>query len=564
MEKKTSTLFSFPLLALILFSFPGCVDRQDFPALTEVGDVVAPDATDASPGATGDATLKDDAFEDETSVFCEGVACDDVCCGTDGLCFDGACCVPQCDGLECGDDGCGGSCGTCPEVAPICDHGTCALTCSPDCQDLACGPDGCEGSCGSCHCGETCDDGHCVFHACDGRECGDDGCGGSCGVCDEDGNPCTDVLCNQGLCVPVPNALQCDDGDPCTTGDHCTGGACAAQPVLCSDHGKCQGDGSCLCTAGYKGTACDACVVGYGGYPNCQPEDLVLWNTLGSDSELLHSVVGPALIPEQDLSFQATTDGGGIYYASDLYPDHNRLAWIPTEVLDTDRGTACMEIEILSFPEIIPSDFRYYFLIPHGGTHCPSITINTNDGMGHGGWVAHCFGARIFSGTIFQDYDLSALGMDGEHLHLCIVWDKDGVPGAEQGQKVAFYVNASEHGTYIETEDIPWADTVDWDLSTDGEHGSSYVHPWEDPLQVELIHDDLKIYSTSLTAQEIAEVRDYECCIPQCVNKACGPDGCGGSCGGCPSAYSCVTLKIVLTGEESSLCVPLFYEFPSP
>ena len=47
---------------------------------------------------------------------------------------------------ECGDDGCGGSCGTCPGAAPICDAGLCTPdVCTADCLGKACGDDGCGG-----------------------------------------------------------------------------------------------------------------------------------------------------------------------------------------------------------------------------------------------------------------------------------------------------------------------------------------------------------------------------------------------------------------------------------
>lgn len=40
-------------------------------------------------------------------------ACDVVCQATE-VCDAGSCrCAPQCDGFQCGDDGCGGSCGSC-------------------------------------------------------------------------------------------------------------------------------------------------------------------------------------------------------------------------------------------------------------------------------------------------------------------------------------------------------------------------------------------------------------------------------------------------------------------
>ncbi|MBI4701308.1 MAG: hypothetical protein HY744_09140 [Deltaproteobacteria bacterium] len=35
------------------------------------------------------------------------------------------CCAPECTGRECGDDGCGRSCGTCPAAAPTCEDGVC-------------------------------------------------------------------------------------------------------------------------------------------------------------------------------------------------------------------------------------------------------------------------------------------------------------------------------------------------------------------------------------------------------------------------------------------------------
>jgi formylglycine-generating enzyme required for sulfatase activity len=44
---------------------------------------------------------------------CVGEACGEACCGFDDVCVDGACCLPYCGSRECGDDGCGGTCGTC-------------------------------------------------------------------------------------------------------------------------------------------------------------------------------------------------------------------------------------------------------------------------------------------------------------------------------------------------------------------------------------------------------------------------------------------------------------------
>ncbi len=71
----------------------------------------------------------------------------DCGCGPGERC-DGAlracACAPQCDGLRCGDDGCGGVCGRCA-VGEVCAEGACVVDCPADCGALwadACTADG--------------------------------------------------------------------------------------------------------------------------------------------------------------------------------------------------------------------------------------------------------------------------------------------------------------------------------------------------------------------------------------------------------------------------------------
>ncbi len=78
--------------------------------------------------------------------------CDDA---SDGICPDAACvddpdcaqCTPNCAGSVCGDNGCGGSCGSC-QPSQSCQSGSCQSSCTPDCGGKTCGSDGCGGSCG--------------------------------------------------------------------------------------------------------------------------------------------------------------------------------------------------------------------------------------------------------------------------------------------------------------------------------------------------------------------------------------------------------------------------------
>jgi len=106
-------------------------------------------------------------FTCSAGALCDGGAC--VCDDeADGVCPDEVCvddpdcggCTPDCGERQCGDNGCGGSCGSCG-LGEVCSDGRCEAGCVPSCDGLACGDDGCGGSCGSCGPGETCDDGAC-------------------------------------------------------------------------------------------------------------------------------------------------------------------------------------------------------------------------------------------------------------------------------------------------------------------------------------------------------------------------------------------------------------------
>ena len=208
---------------------------------------------------------------------CYFSACDDSECGEDGcggscgvcsgsqeLCLGGLClCQSMCDGKECGNDGCGDICGECPAHYG-CEEGTCIYI--PWCGDDGCNgeescwncPADCDACCGNgacepgyeescltcvadcaCACGELCQQGSCLFTACEGKECGADGCGGSCGTCDEDHHECLDGLCQY---IPWCGDEECNGDEQC---DICP-----------ADCGLCCGDGWCTAE---DGEDCDTC-----------------------------------------------------------------------------------------------------------------------------------------------------------------------------------------------------------------------------------------------------------------------------------------------------------------
>jgi len=88
------------------------------------------DCDDSDPNVNPGA---DEICDDTIDNDCDGdVDCDDSDCTGDP-----ACCIPDCSGLECGDDGCGGSCGDCPPDY-YCDAGICVLEDCSTFNELEC------------------------------------------------------------------------------------------------------------------------------------------------------------------------------------------------------------------------------------------------------------------------------------------------------------------------------------------------------------------------------------------------------------------------------------------
>lgn len=195
---------------------------------------------------------------------------DDVCAEGD-ICLSGkTCCTPtnSCDNRECGDDGCGTSCGgECVGPQDACVDGLCV--CQPNCADKSCGSDGCGGVCGKCADDQVCmDDNTCCTTACEGKECGPDGCGGVCGEClfpndictaeqtcfcipDCSGKHCGDDGCG-GDCWKCPEDEVCVNGEciactPQCDGKECGPNGCGGVCGKCLDNFTCDISGQCIC-----------------------------------------------------------------------------------------------------------------------------------------------------------------------------------------------------------------------------------------------------------------------------------------------------------------------------
>jgi len=179
-------------------------------------------------------------------------------CGSSQICLETECleqvCVPNkpyCDNSvahTCDDIGLGPvDAGTnCSQLEQYCVNGECS-SCEPNCEDKECGEDGCGGSCGSCEDNDPCTDDGCLDGVCAHSSSAD--CCNEHEDC-EDQNDCTNDTCDQtGACQhgPVDDGVLCSDSDTCTLVDSCSDGVCVGTEQLdCNDDLKCTSD---LCHA---------------------------------------------------------------------------------------------------------------------------------------------------------------------------------------------------------------------------------------------------------------------------------------------------------------------------
>lgn len=386
---------------------------------------------------------------------CGDNGCGGVCgtCLSDEACIDEVCvatCAPLCAaGTVCGDDGCGGSCGACPGDE-VCTEGQCAAACVPACDGKACGDDGCGDTCGGCGDAEVCtDDGLCEVvctpNCGAGVGCGDDGCGGSCGTC--------------------------DDGDACTT-DSCDGGVCAYLAVTCEDFGVC------------KTATCDAaqgCV--YTPQPGLPCED------------------GDAT------TFEETCDGNGACTALPCDPACEDGLNCISGVCDS-----CTSIDSYPYDDV---DFALWtddpvvdtFAVLESGEPLERSLCPTSD-TDWFSWEGIDAQAGVYRLTMTSAQAMS-LGADVK-VTLHRPFDDPTASVLE-----VFYSQSSKTEDHLMDELINLSGPALLQVETAEAFG------WAQGLDS---------YSLELSL-----------CVPDCQGKVCGGDGCGGDCGACDDGNPCTT-----------------------
>ncbi len=179
--------------------------------------------------------------------------------------------------------------------------------------------------------------------------------------------------------------------------------------------------------------------------------NLVLWNKLGSQSEIENSSVG----------LHGTFSGGGFVagmFGDAFVADYTQIELVtfPKEAIPGERGAIGFWAKLIGFPPSIPPGDCPSFIKAYDGHVAYHVMLAYNDGLGGGG-ISGSAGHGASSatggyGSWSYEQILGAGEVEAWH-HYALVWDKDGIPGVDNGsRKVAVFLDGQLDSTYWREE----------------------------------------------------------------------------------------------------------------
>jgi hypothetical protein len=486
-----------------------------------------------------------DGCTPSTTPGCHGCACELCVCQLDPFCctdkWDSLCaqacvgqcaggcqpCQPDCTGKECGSDGCGGKCGICPPNAE-CDDGECIIPCVPKCSGKECGQDGCGGSCGTCLDDHVCNlYGQCIF------VCEPDCTGKECGSdgCTGSCGKCEDAGCLDGKCVPDICVPECD-GKQC--GDDGCGWFCGFCPPLqqclngkCSTYcvPQCLGK---LCGDDGCGGSCGTCGLGLACTDGqCIPPCFPTCQGKECGSDHCCGDCG-ACAPGM-----VCQDPPGTC----VFPDACVPNCMGKECGDDGCGGTCGQCPMNWFCQkgmcvpqcspqcLVPPGFLTYKQC--GWDECPG----ENSCMGTGVCGVCPEGFYCGSGYVCIEDTCSCVGMECGEPKMGCPSCGDCPEGLSCDMETLLdpetnVCEACQPSCFLDDGVTPKA------CGNDGCGGSCGVCPQMFKCDEDANDGDLFYFQC-------------EPCVPQCINdwgaiKDCGDDGCGGNCGQCQFGMACL------------------------
>jgi hypothetical protein len=508
---------------------------------------------------------------------------DDGCGGSCGACTDGKACLDgTCACVLADHRGCGGSalywfdsCGNqgtkIVDCANGCDPaGPSCLDCTPACTDHQCGEDGCGGTCGTCTGGKACVVDQCLCTAQDHKTCVGNAAYwvDSCGVQGDKVQDCTGgTACQAGACVCVPqDHATCVDNaswwvDSCgvlgVLRQNCTGGtACQAGACVCvtQDHKTCVGNATYWVDScgvqGDKDQDCTGGTICQAGACACVPQD---HKTCVGDAVYWVDSCGVQGAKVQDCTGGATCQDGVCACAGETYTTciGNTVQWVdtcgnPGDVVETCAdGKTCQAgacvCTNLDFTTCVGNAVHRIVDCVLPGTTLEQCTVGRvcTDGacscipddhttcVGNQVWQADSCGAL---GSKVMDCTGALICKDG--VCACVPQDHQ----ACSGNAIYWIDSCGALGLKVQdcTGGQACRSAACVCLPYDHKFCANGAMYWADSCggNVEWSED-------CPTGCNAAATGCLGACEAQCLGKDCGDDGCGGSCGACDATRTC-------------------------
>ena len=385
----------------------------------------------------------------------------------------------------------------CGQPAGVSDPaGVHVISCAPcpaECGGSAVCSETCAGLCGTCQAGQKClDSGVCYAPECGLKECGKDANGFSCGTC-TDPEVCVEEL---GACQAPPTGCSPKIAPGCD-GCECQSCVCAKYPTCCTDHWDVFCATACTEECGMD---CSPCAAG----GTC--EGVECGNYCGSDCGSCGAgavCLDNHCCAQQCAGKQCGTDGCGGVCGS-----------------------------CAPFDECV--DGQCVVCVPQcAGADCGS------DGCG--GTCGTCApGDTCADGTCVEcvpDCEGKQCGDDGcgGECGPCIQ-GQDCIAAQCHGCGVVSFVGCCDEqvSRWCQSGGLHTEDCVDGGCGWDSANG---------------------YYDCGFSGQDPSGQHPQDCynCVPTCSGRACGGDGCGGTCGACGGGLTCAEGQCVSDTECGGL-----------
>ena len=522
--------------------------------------------SDATACDDGSSCTKNDACTNGSCKGASDVNCDDGNPCTTDDCLDATTCAPHtavADGKACSD-------GNVCHLGAVCASGQCAGWSIQACNDgNPCTDDACDPQLGCTTTNNTapCSDNNICTLV---DACKSGSCAGSGGLSCDDKNPCTTDSCDPklGCQYAAANDKPCNDGNVCTQSDMCAGGACVGgDPKSCDDGLACTSD-TCNAVLGCQhanntepcddGDACtngDSCWQGTcigGGKPACNDGNACTNDSCDSQSGCKYV---PNSHPCSDGNVCTVTDvcsEGSCKPGTKLACDDKNLCTTDScapsvgcvfvnNSLACDDGTACTENDACAKGAC-------------GGVAkncddknlCTTDSCNDNTGCVHTANTAACN-----DGTPCTVNDVCANNKctagkpntcDDNNPCTADYCEKKYAPYCFHDLEPTNYT-ACNDGSACTVNDICLAGACS---GTSACQNAGCALVGGKPSCV-CPAGQKQVASGS-------KVQPVKCCTPQCANKTCGDDGCGGTCGTCSSEETCSSYAVNST--TYNYCAP--------